>query len=59
MDVLGLNDAAEVRGLFDESRAEACFVEVISGGKTGNSAADDDRGGYGLNSLTKSTTART
>ena len=60
----GLDHAAQ-RGLRSQERGtDASFVKVISGGKTGDPAADDQDfvthcNTYILNSRTKSTTART
>ena len=53
------DDAAKARRLFNERRTNARFIEIVGGGKARNSATDNDGTSYGLNSLTKSTTART
>src|SRR5581483_443870 len=54
-----LNHSAEARRSLHQRRAEARFVEIVGGGKAGYTAANDNDFGYGLNSRTKSTTART
>ena len=37
----GLDHAAQLRGFFDQRGANAGLVEVVSGGKSGDSSADD------------------
>ena len=58
----GLDHAAYARPALQQRGPDARFGEVVSGGKTGDPAADDQRlvrTAYILNSRTKSTTART